>query len=618
MAELTKREMEILLLLLRERDWVTGEEISQRLNISRKTVRQEIRMIEEVLGAEGGLCAGQKRGYRIEGLSEEQLQQVLLKLEENEEHRNMKDRTSVLALCLLFQRDYVTMDRLAELFFLSKSTVFSEVKTLKRWMGRQGGISLEVSGVHGVRVLGREQDCRFRCAAFCMPGILRQIPLEKEEQRRYEKELAVIRRELGRRLSRQGCLICGEDFGKVCRYLAVSLLRDRLGFSMGEEDRRREEGFGKEEKAVREILPELETALDCRFSEEAVAGLAELLACARLPGGASVSCGERNGLPEDGREGESRQKQLESALRELLELPSDRQLFRSGEQFRRHFLRMEKRLRWGRSATNYYDKELAVAEPLETCVTELACRRVFGQKLPRAERMLLAAWLDPASVGEEEGVSVLLVSDQSAAVTSGLEAFVRQSLSGRVSRFTAEPAYQFEAEGGNKGEYGLALTTEGGTALLHPEFIRLPAVLRPRDRGRAERLLREWEEGEEERKIREILERYGKEERTLEGGGRLPDLLEAIGWEGEETSVAPLEDELLYLCRFRKGEEPWIRLYRMERPAEVEKKSIRKVLAVSWNGEKEGRAAFFRAVSRLLEEGGRSCSKKVPLKESPN
>ena len=116
MAEFTKREMDILLILLAERDWITGEEIAGRSGISKKTVQQEIRMIEETLGLEAGLCSGQKKGYRLNGVSQEQLQRILMCLEENEAHYNMKDRTSVLALYLLFQRDYVTMDRLAEIF----------------------------------------------------------------------------------------------------------------------------------------------------------------------------------------------------------------------------------------------------------------------------------------------------------------------------------------------------------------------------------------------------------------------------------------------------------------------------------------------------------------------
>ena len=602
MEELTKREMEILLLLLREQDWVTGEEISRRLNISRKTVQQEIRRMETVLG--DSLCAGQKKGYRLERLPEEQLREILSELEENEEHYNMKDRTSVIALYLLFQQDFVTMDRLAECFFLSKSTVFSEIKTLKRWMGRQGGIALEVSGVRGVRVLGREQDRRFRCATFCMPGILRQIPLEEEELCRYETELSVIRRELGMGLSRCGFLICGEDFGKACRYLAVSLLRDRLGFSMEEENGRQKEGYGPEEKAVKEILSALEQALSCRFSAKEAAGLGELLACSRTPGGDRDPGTEWEELPGQARErAEEMLEKLESALREILGLSPGHRLFGSREQFFRHLIRMERRLRWGRNATNYYDKELAAAGPLETYAMELAWRRAFGRRLPRAELMFLTAYLDPELTQEQDGVRVLLVSNQSAGITDRLERFVRQSLTCGVSGFSAEPVYLFEAEGGKTEENCLALTTEGETALLHPEFIQIPVVLRTRDRKRIRQLMEEWETEREEREAQRILSRYGRKARRLEGGGRLSDLLESIGWDGEECSVSPLQDELLYLCRFRKDEEPSVCLYLLERPADVERKNVRRVLAVSWNGEREGRASFFRTVSLLLSEG---------------
>lgn len=272
MAEFTKREMDILLILLAERDWITGEEIAGRLGISKKTVQQEIRMIEETLGLEAGLCSGQKKGYRLNGVSQEQLQRILMCLEENEAHYNMKDRTSVLALYLLFQRDYVTMDRLAEIFYLSKTTVFSEIKTLKRWMGRQGGITLEVSGTKGVLIRGKEMDRRFRCATFCMTGILKQILLDERELQQYEQELAAIRTELAEADIR----ICGEDFGKICRYLAVSLLRNRLGFQ-GEDDEEPEKREIPEQETAFRIFGQMESRRPMGFGEKEAAGLAELL-----------------------------------------------------------------------------------------------------------------------------------------------------------------------------------------------------------------------------------------------------------------------------------------------------------------------------------------------------
>lgn len=604
MAEFTKREMEILLLLLRERDWITGEEISGRLDISRKTVRQELRQIEKVLGMEGKLCAGQKKGYRLDRLSEEQLQKILVNLEENEEHYNMKDRTSVLALYLLFCRDYVTMDQLGEVFFLSKSTVFSEIKTLKRWMARQGGISLEVSGVRGVRILGGELDRRIRCATFCMPGILRQIPLEEEELSRYERELAAIRQELGLGLSRLDCLICGEDLGKAARYLAVSLLRDRLGFSLEEEERKKTGMWGQASGAVKEILPRLERVLGCRFSRAEADGLEEFLASAKTPGGEGPE-GE-----EYGEDVPARFCRLEQAVRHILELPPGSPLFLSREEAFRHFLRMERRLSWDRNATNYYDKELAAAFPMETYVMDMACRQVMEKPLPRAELMFLTAYLDPDATEEREEVSVLLVSDQNAGIAGQIEKFVRKKLGMEVSRFVTEPAYVFEAEGGGAEAGCLPVTTEGETALRHPEFLPFPVVIRSRDEERLERILREWKNSLEERKIRQVLSAYGKPDRNLEGGGRLPDLLEAMGWDGEETSVSPLREELLYLCRFRKEEEPSVRLLCLDRPVEVEQKEFRRVLAVSWNGKREGRAVFFRAVRRLLSEGSGPVQKK--------
>lgn len=606
MAEFTKREMDILLILLAERDWITGEEIAGRLGISKKTVQQEIRMIEETLGLEAGLCSGQKKGYRLNGVSQEQLQRILMCLEENEAHYNMKDRTSVLALYLLFQRDYVTMDRLAEIFYLSKTTVFSEIKTLKRWMGRQGGITLEVSGTKGVLIRGKEMDRRFRCATFCMTGILKQILLDERELQQYEQELAAIRTELGTELAEADIRICGEDFGKICRYLAVSLLRNRLGFQ-GEDDEEPEKREIPEQETAFRILGQMESRRPMGFGEKEAAGLAELLYFSRvLPQEDERKAGEQEEL-----ESRKRMEQLEKELERLLGASPGSRLFSDREQFFRHFIRMERRIARGRNATNYYDKELAAAGPLETHVMELACRRIFRNRISRAERMFLSVYLDLSELEENSGIDVLLVSNQSAGITAQIETFVREQLEEITGQFRTEPVYLFEAGGGKVPPDCLALTTEGGEALLHPEFHLFPVTLQSRERKWAGQMLRNWKDKWKERKLQETLEACRQKDQVIKGGGRLQELLEQIGWQESEVTATPLQDGLLCLCRFQPESEPLIRLCILEHTIEVEKKDIRRVLMVSWNGKRQGRGLFFQAVSQLLENGCNPVQKKL-------
>lgn len=569
MAEFTKREMDILLILLAERDWITGEEIAGRLGISKKTVQQEIRMIEETLGLEAGLCSGQKKGYRLNGVSQEQLQRILMCLEENEAHYNMKDRTSVLALYLLFQRDYVTMDRLAEIFYLSKTTVFSEIKTLKRWMGRQGGITLEVSGTKGVLIRGKEMDRRFRCATFCMTGILKQILLDERELQQYEQELAAIRTELGTELAEADIRICGEDFGKICRYLAVSLLRNRLGFQ-GEEDEELEKKDIQEQETAFRILGQMESRRPMGFGEKEAAGLAELLYFSRvLPQEDERKAGEQEEL-----ESRKRMEQLEKELERLLGASPGSRLFSDREQFFRHFIRMERRI-------------------------------------ARAERMFLSVYLDLSELEENSGIDVLLVSNQSAGIKAQIETFVREQLEEITGQFRTEPVYLFEAGGGKVPPDCLALTTEGEEALLHPEFHLFPVTLQSRERKWAGQMLRNWKDKWKERKLQETLEACRQKDQVIKGGGRLQELLEQIGWQESEVTATPLQDGLLCLCRFQPESEPLIWLCILEHTIEVEKKDIRRVLMVSWNGKRQGRSLFFQAVSQLLENGCNPVQKKL-------
>ncbi len=606
--------MDILVRLISSRDWVTGDELALSLGVSKKTVQQEIRRIEEELGDGCRIRSSQKKGYRLEQLSDSLRQKLISDLEISENHYNMRGRTSVLALYLLFQRDYVTMDRLAEVFFLSKSTVFSEVKIMKRWMGRQGGISLEVSGTKGVRVRGNELDRRFRCAAFCMPGIVRQLPGQKEEWERYEAELSVIRRGLGEELAGKQVRISGEDFGKACRYLAVSLLRDRLGFPM-------EENGGEERLEHWGLF----------FTRQEFEGLDRLMDTASaFSGGEPVHDGEI--LPE----AERRLKQLEEELSARLPRTEKRELFPERDQLLLHLTRMERRLASGRYATNYYDKDLIITYPLETHLMEVCCRAVLGRDLPKAELFFLTAYLAGGLDGEKDRTDVLLVSDQSPGLTANLETFVRRHLGCEAGNFRTEPVYLFEA-GAERERAGrkLLLTTEREISILHPEFLLFPAVVRGAEEESAAARLEKWREERKKERVAEALKRFqkagGKPEqgpgrKPEQGPGRRPgqepggssdgleEFLAAAGWERRgEISANSLPGGLLWLCRSGSGNEPSIRLIELEKPMEYNRRTIRRLLAADWSGRGEEMFDFFLGVSFLLEENSRKEGKSLPF-----
>lgn len=592
-----KQEMDILVTLILRHGWVTGEELASVLGVSKKTVQQEIRRLGEELGEDCRIHSSQKKGYRLESLSDHLRRDMISDLEKNENHYNMRGRTSALALYLLFQQDFVTMDQLAETFFLSKSTVFSEVKTMKRWMGRQRGISLEVSGTRGVRVLGSELDRRFRCATFCMPGILCRLPGPETEWDRYEEELSLIRKGLGKDLAERNVRISGEDFGKVCRYLAVCLLRNRLGFSLDQEGEKEEHwGF--------------------LFSQAELAGFRELLSMA------SVFSGEDRGEEEVSLQSEPVAveevwlEKLEGEIRERLEMASEEPVFSDRDQLLTHLRRLKRRLDTGKYATNYYDKELMIACPLETHLMELCCRRVFGRELPKTELFFLTAYLSGSLEREKKGVDVLLVSNQSPGLTAGLKACIQEYLGCGVKSFRTEPVYLFEAEQ-TEGREELLLTTEREIAILHREFLLLPAVIRGGEEEPVSRLLAEWRGERKKEKIRRALERYQRPDRLLPGGkaGRgTADFRAMAGWEEDcEISANTVSGGLLFLCRFQRAEETSIQLFELERPMEYNRKSIRRLLAASWCGGREGIFDFFLAVSFLLEENSRKEAKSLPF-----
>jgi len=65
----------------------------------------------------------------------------------------MNARASSIVIYLMFQKDYVSLQQLADLYFLSKTAVALELKTIERWVERNENIELEISTSKGLKLL---------------------------------------------------------------------------------------------------------------------------------------------------------------------------------------------------------------------------------------------------------------------------------------------------------------------------------------------------------------------------------------------------------------------------------------------------------------------------------
>lgn len=120
--------------------------------------------------------------------------------------------------------------QLADAFYLSKTAVALEIPTVKRWVERYDALTLEISPQHGIRIVGEEKYKRVYCAKCGSLAAFRNAPFHAEIVQNYALYLSATQQILRTALPESGYYLTGEGYREVSRFIAVSILRSKMGY----------------------------------------------------------------------------------------------------------------------------------------------------------------------------------------------------------------------------------------------------------------------------------------------------------------------------------------------------------------------------------------------------
>lgn len=126
---LLERQKKILSLLLHSQEWITGAGIGKALNITDRTVRNDVRDINEELKVYQGshIESVRGKGYLLVTREKEKLLEQVEKTNANE---TTKGRLCNMALEILMTRDPILLDDLEDEFFISRTTLEATIKSI--------------------------------------------------------------------------------------------------------------------------------------------------------------------------------------------------------------------------------------------------------------------------------------------------------------------------------------------------------------------------------------------------------------------------------------------------------------------------------------------------------
>ncbi|MEC0182408.1 BglG family transcription antiterminator [Paenibacillus peoriae] len=156
-----------ILHILAAQQIIKGEHLANELNVSTRTIRTDLKELAALLSEHGATIKSLKgAGYKLEIWDEQRFNHLLKKLKEQEiivpeqTSSSPEARINYIIRKLLLTKAYVKLDDLAETLYVSRYTLQSDLKDMRKILAAYG-LSLENRPHNGIKIKGSEAKLRY-------------------------------------------------------------------------------------------------------------------------------------------------------------------------------------------------------------------------------------------------------------------------------------------------------------------------------------------------------------------------------------------------------------------------------------------------------------------------
>lgn len=269
-----------LVIYVRDHDGVTPEHLSELLDVSERTVRTYVRQANDSMGDRAQIVL--KRGTYSLVVSDERALAAWLVRERQKWSgiasalpTNSQERVAYIIDDLLTRNDWITKDQLAEMLFVSASTVSHDLALAEKALGSYG-LAIERRPHYGIRVSGGEMSRRLCIASVIAGGLLGDEALDGENRQELLRTVTTCIDDVVRR---DGFTVSTLAHRNLLVHVAVAVLRIREGnyVPMDGDDLKNMEAT-REYTVAQDVAHELEHTLGVTLPAEEVAYIAIHLA----------------------------------------------------------------------------------------------------------------------------------------------------------------------------------------------------------------------------------------------------------------------------------------------------------------------------------------------------
>ena len=151
--------------LLEAKDYLSLDHFIKTYEVSKRTIQNDLSYLMQMSSRKGyQLHMRRGRGYLLEVTNRELLNDFIKSLE-SDRLIDTEDRNKSIAVYLAMQSDYVSMDKVAETFQISKTSVKKEMREVEELL-ESFHLQLEKKSHYGIRLIGAAHDCKQMLADF--------------------------------------------------------------------------------------------------------------------------------------------------------------------------------------------------------------------------------------------------------------------------------------------------------------------------------------------------------------------------------------------------------------------------------------------------------------------
>lgn len=239
---LNRRHRDILNLILNAEEFITGNELAKLCNVTIRTIRRDIKKINDILKAYGvEIDSSLKKGYFLNKKNKDILKKndIIRKVLDHEyiiEIPSLPIDRQMYILLKLTIKKYISVEELAEALYVSAATVNNDVVLINKWLKKDLKLRISYSLSKGITLKANELEKRNIISWVLAVRLNISTVLKYWNYLFDDKEVIKVAREIYHIVSSEtkkyNYYLSGHSAQLLCYEILVAFKRQKLGLNL--------------------------------------------------------------------------------------------------------------------------------------------------------------------------------------------------------------------------------------------------------------------------------------------------------------------------------------------------------------------------------------------------